>query len=77
MEGDLGNFVAVPVALFLLVYTTMGVWHPAIFARQLEKLHPGIDVNDKTFLRFIRFICAGGLGISLVVAMVIIRSFGI
>ena len=73
----MGNFVAVPVALFLLVYTMVGVCRPAIFARQLEKLHPGIDVNDKTLLQLIRFICAGGLGISLVFAMVIIRSFGI
>lgn len=71
------HVVDVVVVLFLLGTATMGVCRPDIIAQWVKQAHPSIDGNDRTLLWFIRFICAVGLGISLVLSMVIIRSFGI
>jgi hypothetical protein len=65
------------MVLFLLGTTTMGVCRPVLIAQWVKQAHPSIDGNGKTLLWFIRFICAIGLGISLVFSLVIIRSFGI
>ncbi len=70
------HFVDVVMGLFFLGITTMCVIRPAVMARWVKQAHPNVDENDKTLLRFIRFIGAVGLGMSVFFSIVIIRSFG-
>lgn len=65
------------MALFWLGTTAMCVIRPVVMARWVKQAHPSLDENDQRLLWFIRIIGLGGLGMSLVFSMVIIRSFGV